>query len=521
MRSALRLCSLGVATLLGPLTPATPPAHAQDGILEIGKACLEMAGDGLRDLPAARADRFLGKVKEPTARCRGGERAVKQRGVPWVDWSNYWGNGDATSKTDKPDRGITLLGRHLLDRNTRGLDGALLDLEYQRMELIKFNLFDNLTYETYVKGGRDKGKAVDGPVVQNLEGNAACAESSKHRERGDEERRAAVQRPCYPLPHRERHLQRHQQSGDGLDGHAVCPQRAVRIDLSGPWPQRARAQPPRRAHLAAQAGPAGDQPQAVHARPEGRRGLQQGPRHRSQQHLRLPEGSVLQRDCGVLDPVHDARLVHPHGGGAQRQGAHDLAQHGLHHRAREQRRAADPAAARRRARLPPGRQDGSRTGRGRPAAADVHLEGRERQDQHALEAVTQDDPQLQHRLVGRVSDLRLRRQIAAPDAARSRAIAQSSRWFRRTPAPQGDAFGYLPTFETSDPIQPEWEGQEAVAMPDNWSIGLSFLHNVFVREHNVFVERIPQGGKGNARGGFRPASPRQADRHHQVQGHRP
>ena len=63
----------------------------------------------------------------------------------------------------------------------------------------------------------------------------------------------------------------------------------------------------------------------------------------------------------------------------------------------------------------------------------------------------------------------------------------------------GDAFGYLPEFELPcagtvmagcDPIQPEWVGQEAVAMRDNWSIGLSFLHNVFVREHNIFVDEF-------------------------------
>src|SRR5262249_21371503 len=35
----------------------------------------------------------------------------------------------------------------------RGIDGALLDLEYQRIELIKFNLFDNSgTYRDYVNG---------------------------------------------------------------------------------------------------------------------------------------------------------------------------------------------------------------------------------------------------------------------------------------------------------------------------------------------------------------------------------
>jgi hypothetical protein len=62
-----------------------------------------------------------------------------------------------------------------------------------------------------------------------------------------------------------------------------------------------------------------------------------------------------------------------------------------------------------------------------------------------------------------------------------------------------DSLGYLPAFATTctgddpatvcgAPIQPEWVGQEATAFPDNWSIGLSFFHNLFVREHNLIVE---------------------------------
>src|SRR6185369_16146608 len=35
----------------------------------------------------------------------------------------------------------------------RGIDGALMDLEYQRMELIKFNLFDNRTFPQYMANG--------------------------------------------------------------------------------------------------------------------------------------------------------------------------------------------------------------------------------------------------------------------------------------------------------------------------------------------------------------------------------
>jgi hypothetical protein len=48
--------------------------------------------------------------------------------------------------------------------------------------------------------------------------------------------------------------------------------------------------------------------------------------------------------------------------------------------------------------------------------------------------------------------------------------------------------GYLPVLHKSDPQNPQWTGQEAVAFPDNWNIGLSFFHNVFAREHNLFID---------------------------------
>jgi hypothetical protein len=68
---------------------------------------------------------------------------------------------------------------------------------------------------------------------------------------------------------------------------------------------------------------------------------------------------------------------------------------------------------------------------------------------------------------------------------------------------ESDKLGYLPVFEPDDPINPEWSGQEATAFPDNWSIGTSFYHNVFAREHNAFVgefrkqaTRTPDGDSG-------------------------
>ena len=142
----MRLACLLATALVSPL-----PAQAQDSRLEIVTDCLKMAHGGVRRIAEERADRFQGKVDEPVAGCRGGERAVQRRGVPWVDWSNYWAAGDATSQSDRAD---SIVLRHLTNRNTRGIDGALIDLEYQRMELIKFNLFDNKTYEQYVTGRR-------------------------------------------------------------------------------------------------------------------------------------------------------------------------------------------------------------------------------------------------------------------------------------------------------------------------------------------------------------------------------
>ena len=70
-----------------------------------------------------------------------------------------------------------------------------------------------------------------------------------------------------------------------------------------------------------------------------------------------------------------------------------------------------------------------------------------------------------------------------------------------------------------DPIQPEWAGQEATAFPDNWSIGMSFYHNLFVREHNSFVDEFRKQAAltPNADSGLRnPADPRQVITYSQV-----
>src|SRR6478672_7983740 len=118
-------------------------------------ACARMAADGARPIATKRTERFLGKVGADTARCRGGERAIDARASPYVDWPAYWGAAGARSLTGDANAGA--LGA----ADERGLRGALADLEYQRIELIRFNLFDNNgTYRQFVEG-RD---GVAGPV---------------------------------------------------------------------------------------------------------------------------------------------------------------------------------------------------------------------------------------------------------------------------------------------------------------------------------------------------------------------
>src|SRR5579863_333481 len=147
------LAGLGAALLFSGCN--TTRNEALKAEAESLKACGEMVGGGLLPIAATRDQRFEGKVQEATARCRGGATAVQFRLVPWVDWSNYWGAGDSSSQVADFVKSAGLLGP-----NMRGLNGALLDLEYQRIELIKFNLFDNNgSYQEYVTGRQGTGGA--------------------------------------------------------------------------------------------------------------------------------------------------------------------------------------------------------------------------------------------------------------------------------------------------------------------------------------------------------------------------
>ena len=148
--------SLTIAAVIGQAYAGTEP---RDRLGEL-KDCKTFIMRGFREIPEERNKRFLGKVSKETANCRGGSKAVKYRHTPWIDWANYWAAGDASTKALQGPT-FTALGKHLKP-NGRGIDGALTDIEYQRIELIKFNLFDNQTYEGYIRGS----SGTDGRTVK-------------------------------------------------------------------------------------------------------------------------------------------------------------------------------------------------------------------------------------------------------------------------------------------------------------------------------------------------------------------
>ena len=107
MRLILRLFPL-LATLLGGC------GKVLDLLPDIASCGTEL---DVRPFAQVRTDRFTGNVQPATARCRGGHSAQDLAGEPWVDWTHYWGPGDASSKS------------WLATKNLRGVNGALVDLE--------------------------------------------------------------------------------------------------------------------------------------------------------------------------------------------------------------------------------------------------------------------------------------------------------------------------------------------------------------------------------------------------------
>ena len=107
-----------------------------------------------------------------------------------------------------------------------------------------------------------------------------------------------------------------------------------------------------------------------------------------------------------------------------------------------------------------------------------------------LGARSENLPQHIHGMVGCLAAVWVRRDVEDSGEAGSEDPARLSMVSVEGRNSEGDRQGYLPILLDADPKLPDWAGQEATGFPDNWTIGLSFLHNVFAREHNQFVDEF-------------------------------
>lgn len=440
------------------------------------QACFDLVDSGLREVAEDRSDRFLGKVGVPAARCRGGEATVQARSMPWVDWRTYYGAADANSRSDT---WLDALLPHRLERNGRGLDGALMDLEYQRLELIQFNLFDNTgTYPEYALGrGGDPGPSLQWwPLAMRVD-----SEHPRYEDVGGDE----TQR-CQGELIRARTL-------TGICNDVMNPAmgssgmpfaRNVQFETTFPALEDSTTE-----DLAA------------------RRLVRN--RHGDRLDLLTPDPQVISRKLFTRPQEEPDRCNDGQGlPGRQNEARCDytkapffnvlaafwiqfMTHDWFSHLEEGQNRPGEWMAM----------------GCSEDDAAEVGCRPGDRID---ASLIAEDGPpptfeQDGEARLGRAYKTTNNTVTAWWDASQIYGYDEvSAQRVKRDPSDPAkllmvdragaarvdDGLGYLPTLGPDDPGLPMWAGQEAVAFPDNFNVGLSFFHNVFVREHNVFVEHF-------------------------------
>jgi len=467
-------------------------------------SCAEKATDGIRQIAATRDARFQGKVTEKTAVCRGGETASARRSAPWVDWANYFATGDETSKASLPTQ------------NFRGVGGALVDLEYQRAELIKFNLFDNSgTFEQYRRnaGGKEGAAQKTWPQMRLPESDAHYADVG-----------GAGEQLCKGALIRNRTL------------NGIC------NDLTNPLMGSTGTLFARNVQFESTF------PDLQVDAPADERDRTSN-RHAGRISLLIPDPQVISRKLFTREQSDPSACNDGYGKPGFSKDSHcDYKQatffnvlaafwiqfmtHDWFSHLEEGHNSADYRSV---------------------GCASQKVGGVE----------TPLSPTDIARLGCRPGDTMERSYVANADApatfisgAKSY-YARAPRTFRNTntawwdasqiygfdafsrarvkrdphdparlllvPVPgaskPGDRQGYLPVLQDTDPKNPDWTGQESVAFADNWTVGLSFLHNVFAREHNQFVDEFRRRASQTpeADSGLRdPLSPDQVIRYRDV-----
>ena len=425
------------------------------------QACIESAKGGLLDIPDDRSKRFLGKVQENTARCRGGEKAVRYRPTPWVDWQNYYATGDVSSKKEGRDA-RTKIGEHILP-NGRGIDGALLDLEYQRIELIKFNLFDQNTYEEFITG-RD-GRP--GPALKSWKEMRLPPGHSNYRDVG----------------------------GDGRQlcrGELITHRTSTGIcnDLTNPL-------------MGSSGMPFARNAQFEETFP--RLGLNELTRNRHGNRIDLlkpdpqlisrklltreqKDGNGCNQGLGQTGYSPDSECDYLKAPFFNVLAAfwiqfmtHDWFSHTDEGRNAPELKTVGCLSEE-------ARSLGCREGDRREPSLYAESDQAETFT-HSGRTYRTRAPKTTNNLVTAWWDAS---QIYGHDE-------RSMKRVRRDPRDSAKLLvieGYLPflqrceSFSEACPVQPQWLGQEAAGFPDNWNIGMSFYHNLFTREHNYFVDRF-------------------------------
>ena len=468
MRRRFPSQNLQIIAVVGALTPFmfgyAPFASAKSEL----QACIDTAKRGLLDVPDDRSKRFQGKVQEDTALCRGGEKAVKYRDTPWVDWPNYYATGDASSRHEGREA-ITKLGKHIRP-NGRGVDGALLDLEYQRIELIKFNLFDQLTYDEYIKG-RD---GQPGPTLKYWYEMRLPPEHENYQDVGGDGKQICK---GTLITHRT------------LNG--IC------NDLINPL-------------MGSSGMPFARNMQFESTFP--RLGLNELTKHRHGDRIGLlkPDPQLISRKLFTREQTEDNECNLGHGRDDYSADAncnylkapffnvlaafwiqfmtHDWFSH-------------------------------TNEGHNKPELQSVGCMSEEAQalgcregDRHEPSLYAQTDAAKTFEYDGQTYLER------SPKTTNNMVTAwwdasqiyghdeRSQKRIQRDPIDPAKLLlndGYLPllpaceSYSEACPVQPQWLGQEASGFPDNWNIGLSFYHNLFTREHNYFVDKFREQQKKN------------------------
>jgi hypothetical protein len=418
---------------------------------------------GFRPIAAERTERFLGKVREYTARCRGADKAVNGRALPWVDWQNYWATGDASSLAYGAADG----SGHLLP-NGRGIDGALIDLEFQRMEMIKFNLFDNSgTYERYVRG--PNGDGIGGPtenVWPQMQGNGTM------RCQGESIRFRNLDGSCNDIENRvmgstgqpfARNVQFETTFPDEGRNELAKNRHGNRLGLLKPDPQMIS----RKLFTRVQSGP------------DNCSGLDGDSAKANCDYKKAPFFNVLAA-FWIQFMTHDWFSHLKDGHNREVNGKPDLMPVGC----RTQALGCRPDDQMDRAYV---------TEAGKTF---IDTDGKTR-----LEQAYKTTPNY-------VTAWWDASQIYGYDETSRKRVKRDGAKLRLDPVRAGDPQGYLPIFNPEDTkYTPQWDGQEATAFPDNWSIGMSFFHNVFAREHNRFVDEFHKQKPGDDSGLRNPTNP--------------